>query len=408
MSLDDRFRQALEGALAEVRTRLETEFTSTLSDVRTEAERDRAAALAALDERRVSELAAADEARKADLTAAAEAQAMAMQAFQSEKDALTTSHQSLLSELRQSAEGDAVRVRDELAAEFERVRAAATAASDSALALLRAELQHVLADGARQREVLEAGLATAKQEAIDAADRATLERDAALAQARAEHDAVLAQTRAEHGAALATFRDDHDGALTTARREAQEAASAHSSMLDEQLTGAIRLLESVRGLDGASSLTDVLDSLTIAAAKEAGRSAMLVVKGDRLIGWRTSGFGSLDATPRSIESSTADVGALAAAVNTGRTAVVGSGSVLAAPSFSQLSADRPGLAVPLLVAGRPVAVLYADPGTSAAAPSSGWASPVEVLVRHAGRCLEAIAVQRGAHAKAAARVGTPA
>ena len=64
--------------------------------------------------------------------------------------------------------------------------------------------------------------------------------------------------------------------------------------------------------------------------------------------------------------------------------------------------------MPLLVAGRPVAVLYADPG--AAAPlSPGWTSPVEVLVRHAGRCLEAIAVSRGAHAKAAAaRVGSPA
>ncbi|MEP7117441.1 MAG: hypothetical protein ABI880_07660, partial [Acidobacteriota bacterium] len=85
-----------------------------------------------------------------------------------------------------------------------------------------------------------------------------------------------------------------------------------------------------------------------------------------------------------------------------------SGSVLAAPPFSQLPPDRPGLAVPLLVGGRPVAVLYADPGASAPL-SPGWTSPVEVLVRHAGRCLEAIAVQRGAHAKvAAARVGTPA
>jgi len=60
------------------------------------------------------------------------------------------------------------------------------------------------------------------------------------------------------------------------------------------------------------------------------------------------------------------------------------------------------------VAGRPVAVLYTDTG-AAGALSSAWTSPVEVLVRHAGRCLEGMAVSRGAHAKAAsARVGMPA
>ncbi len=99
---------------------------------------------------------------------------------------------------------------------------------------------------------------------------------------------------------------------------------------------------------------------------------------------------------------------LAAAVNTGRPALVGSGPTLAAPAFSQLPPNRPGVAVPLLVAGRPVAVLYADTGTTAPL-SSAWTSPVEVLVRHAGRCLEGMAVSRGANARASsARAGAPA
>lgn len=372
MSLEDRFRQAFDDAIAEVRTRLESQFTSTLTDVRAEAERDKADALAALEEAKRAEMTAAEEARTAALAAAEEAQAAALAeakgqveselltAFQSEKAALTSDHDTVVAQLREAVEGDRNRLLDEAAAEAARLRDAA----DTAATAAKAELDEALAEAARQREELEA--------------------------------------------ALAQVKESVGGEVEKARAEAQKAAAAYSEALDAQLTGAGRLLESVQALDGAASLTEVLDALTVAAAKEAGRSAMLVVKGDRLIGWRTTGFGHVDDEPRSIESSTSDVDALAAAVNTGRPAVVGSGSALAAPSFSQLPADRPGVAVPLLVAGRPVAVLYADPG--AAAPlSPGWTSPVEVLVRHAGRCLEAMVVSRGAQARAAAaRVGSTA
>ena len=339
MSLEDRFRQTFDDAIAEVRTRLESQFTSTLTDVRAEADRDKAAALAYAKGSLESEL---------------------LTAFQSEKDALTSNHDTVIAQLREALETDRNRLQDEAAAEAVRLRDEANTAASAA----KAELDHAVAGAACQREELEA----------------------ALTQVR-----FAAATEVEK-----------------ARTEAQDAAAAHSQALDAQLTGASRLLESVRAIDGAASLTEVLDALTFAAAKEAGRSAMLVMKGDRLVGWRTAGFGRLDDEPHSIESSTADVDALAVAVNTGRPAIVGSGSVLAAPAFSQLPPDRPGLAVPLLVAGRPVAVLYAEHG--AAAPlSPGWTSPVEVLVRHAGRCLEAMAVSRGAHARAAAaRVGSPA
>lgn len=339
MSLEDRFRQTFDDAIAEVRTRLESQFTSTLTDVRAEADRDKAAALAYAKGSLESEL---------------------LTAFQSEKDALTSNHDTVIAQLREALETDRNRLQDEAAAEAVRLRDEANTAASAA----KADLDHAVADAACQREELEA----------------------ALTQVR-----FAAATEIEK-----------------ARTEAQDAAAAHSQALDAQLTGASRLLESVRAIDGAASLTEVLDALTFASAKEAGRSAMLVMKGDRLVGWRTAGFGRLDDEPHSIESSTADVDALAVAVNTGRPAIVGSGSVLAAPAFSQLPPDRPGLAVPLLVAGRPVAVLYAEHG--AAAPlSPGWTSPVEVLVRHAGRCLEAMAVSRGAHARAAAaRVGSPA
>ncbi len=438
MSLEDRFRHAFDSALAEVRTRLASELTSTLTDVRAEWDREKAAALAAVEESKAAELAAAAVAKSEALAAADAAKAEALAAadagraealaaaeeaklaavadakgslesellstFQSEKDALATSHQTLLAELREAADGEAARLRADAEAAKAEAEATATRLRDEAaaeVAALRNDLEQAQAEALREREDLHAALAQAREQAA-----------AEVAQARHEADAALAALRDEHGLALTAaggaLREEHEAALEAARTEAMEVAATHSRVVEAHVAGAIRLLESVRALDGASSLPEVLDALAYSAAKEAGRSAMLVVKGDRLVGWRTSGFGDLDQEPRSIEASAADLGALAAAVNTGRPAVVGSGSALAAPAFSQLPADRPGLAVPLLVAGRPVAVLYADTG-EAGTISAGWTSPVEVLVRHAGRCLEAMAVARGAQAKAAgARVGTPA
>ena len=56
-----------------------------------------------------------------------------------------------------------------------------------------------------------------------------------------------------------------------------------------------------------------------------------------------------------------------------------------------------GLAVPVIVGGRVVAVIYADgvtlDGHERAVPS-GWPEVIEVLARHAGRCLEALTTQR--------------
>ena len=126
---------------------------------------------------------------------------------------------------------------------------------------------------------------------------------------------------------------------------------------------------------------------------------MLVVKGDRLIGWRTTGFGDLDAQPRSIESSAGDAGALARAVATGRPVV---------------DRQRPGLeragVLPRrrrprrhrrAAAGRRPCRgggLRRQRGATAPTPSPSHAA-VEVFVRHAGRCLEALTVQRAAQAR---------
>jgi hypothetical protein len=58
-----------------------------------------------------------------------------------------------------------------------------------------------------------------------------------------------------------------------------------------------------------------------------------------------------------------------------------------------------GLAVPVIVGGRVVAVVYADgvahDGREQIVPSS-WPEVIEILARHAARCLEALTVQKSA------------
>ncbi len=70
-----------------------------------------------------------------------------------------------------------------------------------------------------------------------------------------------------------------------------------------------------------------------------------------------------------------------------------------APAFARLPADRAGLAVPILVGGQSVAVLYADDATAAPpeAPAS-WPEAIQVLAAHASACLEQITAVRTAQA----------
>lgn len=429
MSLDARFHNTLAETIAGVQERLGTEFRSVFADATADAERERTAALAAAEEARAV---AVSEARSATL---AELQAT----FEAEKAELGAAHEHALAQAAEAARAELARLTDAAVADAQRVRQDAEEAkahvkadADATVEAIRAELRSAQDAALRQREEFESTFS-----------RLQSEHDTRLGQLRAEHDAAMAELRAtletmtqardEEAAEAGRLRDGAEAvvegvqarmrdefeattvearqlaesALSALRAEASEAAMLHSQAVDAHQTGSLRLLEAVRTLDGATALADVLDALTAGVSREAGRAAMLVVKNERLVGWRTIGFGAFDHDARTIESSTDDTGALAAAVNTGRPAVVGSGSVFTAPAFSEAPPDRPGLAVPLLVAGRPVAVLYADPGT--ASPSLGWTSPVEVLVRHAARCLEGLAVQRATASRASgARAGAPA
>lgn len=214
------------------------------------------------------------------------------------------------------------------------------------------------------------------------------------------HDALeVAENRMR--AALA------DGEAKAADDLKAAVAAARVKEREIEMAGVSRLLESVRGLDGATSLSEVLDALALAAAREAARAAVVVLRNDRIQGWRMSGFGARDSQPKSIDLALSESGVIGLAVGAARAVTTkDSQSAGIGPGFETLPQDRMGLAVPVIVGGRVVAIVYADAvtidGHERHVPSS-WPELIEVLARHAGRCLEALTTQ-----KTAPRISPPA
>ena len=135
----------------------------------------------------------------------------------------------------------------------------------------------------------------------------------------------------------------------------ESAPAAHDADADE------RLVEGIRSIDTAGSLSEILDALAISAARDAARVAVLLARGGEWRAWRTSGF---DHEP--------DVAALVA-------------------TASDASDSRGRVRLPIAVSGETVGALYAEDGRLAA---------LEILARHAARCLESMTAFKTARALA--------
>jgi hypothetical protein len=177
-----------------------------------------------------------------------------------------------------------------------------------------------------------------------------------------------------------------------ATRELDAARRAVESRVAEVDHRQGRLLDYIRGLDGASTLSEVLDALGVAIGREASRAAVLVLRADRLVGWKLSGFGPRDMHPKAVDISVSDGGLAGKAVLESRPVASDSAPV------KGLLVDEPdgteAVAVPVLVVGRVVAVVYASQHPEAVTAATNWRDTVEILVRHGARCLEALTVQK--------------
>ena len=440
----------LEAAVASAKAELASQHEAALAALRAETAEQRDLAVSMARTEAAEQHEAALEGLRAEITARHESALEALRADLAAEHAATLD--AVRAQLVSDREGDLEALRGELTAQHDAALEAARAEADlrreSALAELGTELaaQHEAAlDGLRaeldtqhesalsalraeltsQHETASAGLRAQLAAEHDAALTAAVA--AALAEASRRHDDALAAVKADAEDRVANARAEADQLLTHARTEADERLAAAKAEADASLARTIasakaeadqasgrelvdaraaerhaelafaeRLSDSVRRLDSARSLIEVLDVLVDASAREVPRVAVFLVRGNKLAGWRAAGF-SRDNDPRDLEVPLDQAGLLTKAVRSSAAAAASdatSGDGGATP-FGAIPASNAALAIPLRVGGETVGVLYADDVSPRdhEAPSV-WPESVDVLARHACRCLEVVTIAR--------------
>jgi len=149
-------------------------------------------------------------------------------------------------------------------------------------------------------------------------------------------------------------------------------------------TAATRLVDALRAIDDAKSLSDILETLATAAGNEAARAGVFLLSGGAVRRFRLFGF------PARFEEGPVDLdlsrsGVIADAIRQGSLATSSTGS------FDELPPDVNAIAVPLVLAAAPIGALYAE-GADAAT--------MEILARFASRALESLTALKTARAVA--------
>jgi hypothetical protein len=172
-------------------------------------------------------------------------------------------------------------------------------------------------------------------------------------------------------------------------------AAARIEEREADLATASAVLDAMTALDSANSLSDILDVLVDRAALRTGRVLLVIRRAGALTGWRSQGYAHDPRDAATLEIPLDDQGLVARAARTGATQT-GRGPAAAGPGDELDAGSHAAMAVPLSVDGRVVAVLYAedDGGRTDRAVPSPWPEVVEVLARHAARCLESMTARR--------------
>ena len=389
--------QDRDAALADLRAHADRDRDAALADLRAQADRDRDAAMAALR----TQLEHERDTRLADLRSGLERERD--EAVARRQDELVREHEAAIETARQ----DAARIAVEAAGAAALTVALADAEQAKHHVETRASTLEQELDQAR-READEARRAAgeaqraageaqqAGEQARQAADEARRDADEARAElghARAEVD----QATSDAASAQQARRDEADARqIAEERRLAAEwdFQLAHAADRQQELACSDRMLAAFRRLDDACSLTEVLTILADQAESEIGRAALLLVTGSRLRGWEWRGVAGPDAAlDVPVDPDTVFGRAIATGlpVSTSDAPLGSDGDPLAA--WLAMPSGRVGLAVPIAVGGRAVAILYADDaGDRTPIVPSNWPELAEILARHAGRCLELMTI----------------
>lgn len=240
-------------------------------------------------------------------------------------------------------------------------------------------------------EQLQRSLGTLADRVRDEISRACLAAgEAVTAHANEARDAAAqaASTRAREEAEATAQQE-----ISRLERQVEEitaASSSHEQRLAIGLAAWERLVEALRVIDRAPSLSDILDALVMGASGEAARVGVFLARQGELRGWRVVGFGPDLEPARSVVVRAGESGVVGEAVRTGLPVSSAAVGAPPPPVFAQLPGNRLCLAVPVIVSGEVAAVLYADQGTGEDTDHrSKWPDTLEIFAQHAARCIEA-------------------
>jgi hypothetical protein len=244
-----------------------------------------------------------------------------------------------------------------------------------------------------------AGIEAERQQAAALLDAEGSRIEQELEQVRAAFEVERARLEQE----IQGQRDAQAQREAEVRREAEREAQAHQA----PAAGVGNVLRAMQGIDESRTLSETLTALVRGALEHASRAAVFVVNGTSLEEWPAPGVERLSARPVERDLS----GLLRAALTRGgRVSAPDDGS---APSFARLPEGRAASAVPVMIDGQAVAVLYVDDGiASSSEKRSGSADAVELLGRHAAARLAELTAARalqlaGGHNGQSPRVAPP-
>lgn len=265
------------------------------------------------------------------------------------------------------------------------------------LEALRRSIEDVLA---REVKTVEQRLSGA----MDHERRVILEQADQTARAAADLRAVTTATSAMAADHERTRQDAYDEGFDAGRADGWETGRQHGALEGRQaatseaavreLAASERLVDAVRQIETGRSVPEVLELLLNCAIREAARAAILIVRGNELQGWKFVGFGARTDNPTEFRQAILGAGVVEEAIRSGGAASTHGPVRIPAPAFAELPLGRRAISVPIVIQGRAVAALYADQGAQARPadhPSEGvaWPAALEVMTRHASRCLEA-------------------
>ena len=268
-------------------------------------------------------------------------------------------------------------------------------------AALQAQLNQAVTDAdTRVSEAvaqLQADAESERTQALAAAkDESAVAVKTAITQTR-EHVAkeaagLVARAREEAAQANAALQADRE-----ARKASDEETAALRTAAEQGSLAAMeRLLDAFRKLDEAKTLTALIDALAEAAAGETTRSAVFVLRGKDVRGWRVAGFSDAPADVRTVSLPLDAAGGLGDSVRARTRTEIAPGSFagIAELAFLAVTDAQAGLALPVTVGGETAAIIYGDDG--GAGGPAGWRETLEILARHTARCLEAQTAIRAA------------